>query len=198
MCSRIYCILFDGDNTKVLSEVDQEVSVEDILGRPVSIDIGGNNLTLCLETLCTHGVEKALNFVLVGGGPVSLEETQYFLYSERKGFYLVSVPVGEIKIGFITGLETKESVTKNFLALLNNIQPPVSCVKEWDTFGLECERYPGKEQRWDSPRNQSTLTRLLMLAIIYKISGVNTRGGVCVCGAINTGEMERREDNTGL
>ena len=32
----------------------------------------------------------------------------------------------------------------------------------------------------DQPRNQSTLTNELMLDIMYKISGVNTNGGVCV------------------
>ena len=35
---------------------------------------------------------------------------------------------------------------------------------------------------WYVPRNQSTLTRVLMLAIMYRISGVNTKGGVCVYG----------------
>ena len=33
----------------------------------------------------------------------------------------------------------------------------------------------------DQPRNQSTLTNELMLDIMYKISWVNTSGGVCVC-----------------
>ena len=32
----------------------------------------------------------------------------------------------------------------------------------------------------NQPRYQSTLTNELMLDIMYKISGVNTNGGVCV------------------
>lgn len=47
------------------------------------------------------------------------------------------MPVGEIKIWFVTGLETEEPVTKNFLTLLNDIQPPIVGVEEWDAFRLE-------------------------------------------------------------
>ena len=42
--------------------------------------------------------------------------------------------MGEVKIGLITGLETEDPVTENLLASLNDIQPPVCGVIEWDTF----------------------------------------------------------------
>jgi len=99
--------------------------------------------------------------------------------------------VGEIKIGFVTGLETKKSVTENFLALLYNIQSPVGGVIEWDTFESGFEGYGDQErQTVGLPRNQSTLTKLLMLAIMYRISGVNTKGGVCVYGDYQQGERD--------
>ena len=43
--------------------------------------------------------------------------------------------MGKIQIGFVTGLETDKPVTENLLTLLDNIQPPVCGVVEWDTFG---------------------------------------------------------------
>jgi hypothetical protein len=142
-------------------------------------------LVLSLETLGAHGRKKALDFHLVGCGSVFLEDSS--VSSKQvdggRGTYLGSVSVGEVKIGFVTGLETEDPVTENFLALPNDIQPPVGSVIEWDTFGFGFgfKRHRDQEhQMWDSPRNQSTLTRVLMLAIMYRISGVNTKGGVCV------------------
>ena len=66
-------ILFNGNNAQFLSKVDQKVSTEDIFWSPVTVNTGGNHLTLSLETRRTHGGEKALNFPLVGGRPISLE-----------------------------------------------------------------------------------------------------------------------------
>jgi len=40
--------------------------------------------------------------------------------------------------------------------------------------------FQGAVAAGNQPRNQSTLTNELMLDIMYKISGVNTNGGVSV------------------
>ena len=102
--------------------------------------------------------------------------------------------VTEVKIGFVTCLETEDPVAENFLAPLYNIQMPVGGVEERDTFGSGVEGYrDGKRRTWGLPRNQSTLTRELMLAIMYRISGVNTKGGVSVCG----NELVQGKENDG-
>lgn len=91
------------------------------------------------------------------------------------------MPVSDIEIRLVTGLETEDPVAKNFLAPLDNVQPPVGSVIEWDTFEWKIKGHRDQgHQMWGSPRYQSTLTRELMLAIMYRISGVKTKGGVCV------------------
>lgn len=77
-------ILFDGNDAELLSKVDQEVRVEDILRSPVAIDIGGDDLILSPETLGAHGVKSALNFCLVGVGPVSLKKELSTVTTSRR------------------------------------------------------------------------------------------------------------------
>ena len=38
------------------------------------------------------------------------------------------------EIGFVTGLEAEELVAENGLAVLDDIQPPISCIIEWDSW----------------------------------------------------------------
>lgn len=77
-------ILFDGNDAELLSKVNQEVRVEDILRSPVAIDIGGDDLILSPETLGAHGVKSALNFRLVGVGPVSLKKELSTVTTSRR------------------------------------------------------------------------------------------------------------------
>jgi hypothetical protein len=114
-----------------------------------------------------HIPEKELNTLKAGQG--------------RSRSYQGSISVTDIKVRFICGLETEDPVTENFLAQLDNIQPPVGGVVPRNTCESGIEGYQDEEQKnQDLPRNQSTFTRVLMLDIIYRISGVNTKGGVCV------------------
>ena len=125
-----------------MSKVSQKVGVEDILYSPVTVDIGCNDLTLSVKTLGAHGGKKALYFLLVGLGPVSLKNTSSVSSRQAKnrgGSYLGSVPMVNIKIGFVSCLETDDPVTENFLASLDHIQPPVGGVVEWDTFESRIE-----------------------------------------------------------
>lgn len=46
-----------------------------------------------------------------------------------------------VKIGFVGGLETEDPVAENFLAHLDNIQPPVGGVVPWNTFEPGIEGY---------------------------------------------------------
>lgn len=65
--------------------------------------------------------------------------------------------MGKIKIGLVTGLETKDPVTEDFLTLLNDVQTPVCRIKEWDALGwgvrdteaksTGCEAYRGTNRR---------------------------------------------------
>lgn len=153
-------------------------------------------MVLSLETHGAHGRKKAINFPLVVCGSIPLEngsEPSRWAGGGR-GSYLGPVSVTEVKIGFVTCLETEDPVAENFLAPLYNIQMPVGGVEERDTFGSGVEGYrDGKRRTWGLPRNQSTLTRELMLAIMYRISGVNTKGGVSVCG----NELVQGKENDG-
>jgi hypothetical protein len=79
------CVLFDGDNTQFLNKVIQKSSVEDILWSPVPVNIGSNNLALCLETLGTHGIDKTLDFTRVRGGSISLENDSMSLQYVENG-----------------------------------------------------------------------------------------------------------------
>jgi len=54
------------------------------------------------------------------------------------------MPVGDVEVGFVSSLETEESVTENFLAFPNNIQPPVGGVIPWDTCESRIEGYRGQ------------------------------------------------------
>lgn len=74
-------ILFDSNDGQLLSKVDQEVGVEDVLRSPVAVDIGGDELTLSPETLGAHGVKSTLNFHLVGRGSIFLKELSIFTTS---------------------------------------------------------------------------------------------------------------------
>ena len=179
-------VLFDSNDTQFLSEVYQKVGIENILRSPVTIDIGTDELALSLEARSAHGSNKIPDFPLVVSWSISLENSLIPSHwaDAKRGSYLRSMSVGEVKIGFVTGLETEDPVTEDFLAPLYNIQPPVGGVVERDTFGSGVEGYRDEEcHMWGLPRNQSTLTRVLMLAIMYRISGVYIRGGVCVCGS---------------
>ena len=68
-------LLFDSNEGQLLSKVNQEVGIENILRSPVAVDIGGDELILCPETLGAHGIKSALNFHLVGFGSVSLKKS---------------------------------------------------------------------------------------------------------------------------
>ena len=68
-------ILFNTDNAHFLSKVSQKVGVEDVLYSPVTVDIGGDDLTLGVKTLGAHGGKKALYLLLVGLGPVTLKNS---------------------------------------------------------------------------------------------------------------------------
>lgn len=82
MCVACY-ILFDANDAQFLSKVDQKVGVEDILQSPIAVNVGGNDLTLSLETLGAHGVNSALNFHLVGRRSISLKEFSIFTVGRR-------------------------------------------------------------------------------------------------------------------
>ena len=55
----------DSNYAQFLSKVNQKVCVEDSLGSPGAVDIGGNELVLSLESLRAHGGDNALYFRLV-------------------------------------------------------------------------------------------------------------------------------------
>lgn len=90
--------------------------------------------------------------------------------------------MAEVQIGFVSGLKAKYSVAENLLTSLYNVQAPISGIIEWDALemGQHLSRFKMVFAAGNQPRNQSTLTNELMLDIMYKISGVNTNGGVCV------------------
>ena len=147
--STSYRILFDGNDTQFLSKVDQKVGVEDIFWGPVTIDTGGDHLTLSFQTRRTHGRKKALDFSLIRSGPIPLESGSVPPHQAEgwRGSYLGSVSVGEVKIGFVAGLEAEKPVTKDFLALRDDIQPPVGGVIERDTFGPEVGKCRNQERQ---------------------------------------------------
>jgi len=39
------------------------------------------------------------------------------------------------EIGLVAGLEAEKSVAENGLAVFGDIQPPISCIVEWDSWG---------------------------------------------------------------
>ena len=91
--------------------------------------------------------------------------------------------MGEIEIGFVSSLKSEDPVTENLLTSLHNVQMPIGGIVEWNTLRVRDQHqvhFKMVSSVENQPRNQSTLTNVLMLAIMCKISGVNTRGGVCV------------------
>jgi len=51
------------------------------------------------------------------------------------------------KIRFVGGLETDDPVAENFLALLDNIHPPVGGVVPWNTCKSGIEGYRDQEHQ---------------------------------------------------
>ena len=76
-------ILFDSNYAQFLSKVSQKVCFEDILGSPVAVNIGGNELVASLETLGAHGGNNALYFLLVGRGSIFLKQMGQILAAGR-------------------------------------------------------------------------------------------------------------------
>ena len=55
--------------------------------------------------------------------------------------YLGSISVINIKIRFVSGLETEDPVTEDFLARLDNIHPPIGGIVPWNTFEYGIKGY---------------------------------------------------------
>jgi len=60
--------------------------------------------------------------------------TESPLKRHEYGVYLGSVLMTNKKIGLVTGLEAEEFVAENGLAVLDDIQPPISRIIEWDSW----------------------------------------------------------------
>jgi len=54
--------------------------------------------------------------------------------------------MAEVEIGFVSGLKAEDSVTKNLLTSLHDVQTPIGGIIEWDTLGMGVST--GRISRW--------------------------------------------------
>ena len=73
--------------------------------------------------------------------------------------YLIPTTMAEVEIGFVTGLEAKDSVTKNLLTSLHNVQTPISSIIERDTLGIGVSTCHVSRRRLQLGTNQGTNRR---------------------------------------
>lgn len=90
--------------------------------------------------------------------------------------------MAKVQVRFVTCLQTDEVVAQDCSPCLRDSQSEVVCVVEWDTWGIQDDEVYNevKTDLINAPKNHRTLTSDEILFIIYKISGVNSSGGVCV------------------
>ena len=84
-----------------------------------------------------------------------------------------------VKIWLISNLNAKNPISEDPLTPWHYVQVPVGGIIKWDALRARVSAHVIHNNDFGQPWNQLTLTKVLILDIMYKISGVYTSGGVC-------------------